>query len=75
MLILFVASRFTASEKARDHETSPEGVSLTGLRTGPVRYPAHRRFSSVAGERKRNGYLVIKQRVAVVLHLLVFPPY
>jgi hypothetical protein len=75
MLVLFVKSRFTASEKARHHETSPEFVSLTALRTGAARYPANRRFSSDAGERKRNGYLVIKQRVAVVLHLLIFPPF
>ncbi len=49
------SSRSKVSDKERHFRTSPEGDSLTRVRTTLARYPARRRLSNAAGKRKRNG--------------------
>jgi len=48
-------SRSEVLEEEEHIRTSPDEVSLAGLRTNLACYPAHRRFSCAAGKRVRNG--------------------
>jgi hypothetical protein len=66
------SSRSKVSDKERHSGTSPDQASLARVRTALARYPASRRLSNAAGERKRNGIPTSRQLQAVVLHLVCF---
>jgi len=49
------STRSAVPEEEGNRRTSPEDVSLAGLKADPAGYPARRRFSRTAGENLRNG--------------------
>ena len=63
---------FPGFRRRKIPENQPCEISLAGTKASPVHYPAGRRSSSTAGKCERNGMPLIRQRVAVVLHLIFF---
>ena len=66
------SSRSKVSDKERHSRTSPDRASLARVRTTLAHYPASRRLSNAAGERKRNGIPTFRQLQVVILHLVCF---